>query len=181
MWHTGGMRPPDIETERLVLIALLAADVEGLVAGNHDRVGRTLGIVFPPAWPQDREASEGLAWHLRHLRTHSAHIPWRIPVIVERASMSVVGSINLKGPPGANGDVEIGWGLVESQRRRGYALEAAAAVISWVAAQPAVKSVSATVPKDNLASQRLAARLGMVLTENVRHDLPLWQLEVKRH
>jgi len=35
MWDFGGMRPSDIETERLVLIALLAADVEALVAGTQ--------------------------------------------------------------------------------------------------------------------------------------------------
>ena len=36
--------------------------------------------------------------------------PLRIRVIVERASDSVIGSINLKGPPNDVGDVEIGWG-----------------------------------------------------------------------
>ena len=38
-------------------------------------------------------------------------------MIVERSSNTVVGSINLKGPP-SNGDVEIGWGLNTDARGR---------------------------------------------------------------
>ena len=125
---------------------------------------------------EEREAREGLSWHLRHLLADTAHIPWRIRLIVERSSRSVVGSINLKGPPSRDGDVEIGWGVVGHCRRRGYALEAATAVVGWVLAQPGVNALSATVPSDNVASQRLAAKLGMTLTGDTRRNLPLWKL-----
>ncbi len=72
-----------------------------------------------------------------------------------------MGSINLKGPPSADGDVEIGWGLIENARRKGYATEASAAVLNWVVQQPGISSISATIPDDNHPSQRLAARLGV--------------------
>jgi RimJ/RimL family protein N-acetyltransferase len=171
--------PETIETKRLRLVALLAHEVEALVHGDAEGASRFVGVTFPPGWPEEREAREGLAWHLRYLQADAAHIPWRIRVIVERVSGSVVGSINLKGPPSAVGDVEIGWGIVERCRLRGYALEAASAVVAWVAAQPGVRSVSATVPSGNIASQRLAARLGMAPTTDIRRALPLWRLEVR--
>src|SRR5215472_13616207 len=105
------------------------------------------------------------------------HIPWRMRVIVERSSNTVVGSINLKGPPSVAGDVEIGWGLVEHVRGRGYATEASAAVISWAQQQPGVTSISATIPDDNYPSQRLAKRLGLRRTTETRRDVPLWRLD----
>jgi ribosomal-protein-alanine N-acetyltransferase len=172
-------RPATIETKRLRLLALLADDVEALGAGDAERASRVVGVTFPPGWPEDRETREGLPWHLRHLQADAAHSPWRIRVIVERVSGSVVGSINLKGPPNTIGDVEIGWGMVERCRSRGYALEAASALVAWAAAQPGVRSVSATVPSDNVASQRLAAKLGMVLTSDIRRALPVWRLELQ--
>jgi RimJ/RimL family protein N-acetyltransferase len=95
-------------------------------------------------------------------------------MIVERSSNTVVGSINLKGPPVA-GDVEIGWGLNTEARGKGYATEASAALIRWVAQQADVISVSATVPDDNYPSQRVAARLGLTRTNQTRRDLPLWR------
>jgi ribosomal-protein-alanine N-acetyltransferase len=168
------MRPEMIQTERLVLVALLPEDVAALVAGDPARASLLTGCTFPDGWPDDAAAREGLPWHLRALRGDAAQVHWRIRVIVERSSGTVIGSINLKGPPDADGDVEIGWGLIEPARRQGFALEAASAVAAWVAMQPGAVSLSATVPEDNQPSQRLAAKLGMVRTGAARRDLPLW-------
>ena len=98
-------------------------------------------------------------------------------MIVERSSNTVVGSITLKGPP-LDGDVEIGWGLHADARGKGYATEASAAVIRWVAEHAGVTSISATVPDDNFPSQRLATRLGLCRSNERRRDLPLWKCAV---
>jgi [ribosomal protein S5]-alanine N-acetyltransferase len=168
-------RPTTIESDRFDLVALLPAEIEALIAGDIDRAGLLTGVRFPHGWPNDSDARNGLSWHLRALQGDSKQVAWRIRVIVERSSRSVIGSINLKGPPNADGDVEIGWGLAEDSRHRGYALEAAGAVVAWVLRQPGVTCVSATVPDDNPPSQRLAAKLGLVRTGETRRHLPLWR------
>ncbi len=165
-------RPPNIETERLLLVALLPEDIEGLIAGDLERVSLLIGFTF---LPENQKLGADLSWHLTALRADSNQRSWRIRVIVERCSNTVVGSINLKGPPGADGDVEIGWGLIENARRKGYATEASAAVLHWAIQQPAVSSISATIPEDNYPSQRLAARLGLIHTSESRRNLPLWK------
>jgi ribosomal-protein-alanine N-acetyltransferase len=167
-------RPATIESDRLELVALLPAEIEALIARDIERAGSLAGVRFPQGWPEDPGARSGLPWHRRALQADKRQASWRIRVIVERSSGNVIGSINLKGPPNAHGDVEIGWGLVESCRDRGYAFEAAAEVVAWVVRQPGVRSVSATVPDDNLPSQRLATKLGLVRTGETRRDLPLW-------
>jgi RimJ/RimL family protein N-acetyltransferase len=73
--------------------------------------------------------------------------------------------------------VEIGWGLYESARGKGYATEAAAAVIQWAFQQPHICSMSATIADDNRASQRVAQRLGLARSYAIRLDLPLWKIE----
>jgi len=99
---------------------------------------------------------------------------WRIRAIVERDTNLVVGSITMKGPPDAQGDVEIGWGVNADHRRRGYAFEAAVGVMRWAAGQPRVRQFSATIPKDNVASQSLAHKLGLRFGGESRRELPLW-------
>jgi len=165
-------RPPNIETERLILVVLLPEDIEALIAGELERAARLTGYAFTP----DPELGD-LGWHLSALRRDSRHLPWRMRVIVERSSSTVVGSINLKGPPTSEGDVEIGWGLIDTARNKGYATEAAAAVIDWALQQPGVNLVSATVPDDNHPSQRVAAKLGLIRTSETRRNLPLWSRE----
>jgi RimJ/RimL family protein N-acetyltransferase len=165
-------RPPNIQTNRLLLVVLLPEDLEALIARDFERFAVLTGFRFPADNPHIGD----LAWHLGAIQADDRHIPWRMRVIVERSSNTVVGSINLKGPPSVAGDVEIGWGLVENVRGRGYATEASAAVISWAQQQPGVISISATIPGDNYPSQHLAKRLGLRRTTETRRDLPLWRL-----
>jgi RimJ/RimL family protein N-acetyltransferase len=167
-------RPANIETERLLLVSLLPEEIEALIAGDAERVALLTGFTFPP---DDPNRGVDLSWHLRALQADCNQLSWRIRVIVERLSNTVVGSINLKGPPNADGDVEIGWGLNEDARGKGYATEASAAVIYWASKQPRVATISATIPDDNYSSRRLAVRLGFARTSDTRRNLPIWRLD----
>ena len=164
-------RPANIETERLLLVCLLPEEIESLIAGNPKHASLQTGLSFRPDYPS---LGVDWSWHLKALQADCNQLPWRIRVIAKRASSTVVGSINLKGPP-LNGDVEIGWGLNVDARGKGYATEAAAAVIEWVAQHSTVVSISATVPDDNHPSQRVATRLGLSRTGEIRRDIPLWR------
>ena len=171
------VRPPSLVTPRLRLVVLLPGEIRALIDGDARLASELAAVTFSETWPEAPEAREGLAWHLRHLLATPDHVPWRIRVIVEASSMLVIGSINLKGPPDEAGDVEIGWGVSAEYRGRGYAREAAQAVITWASTDSRVRTFSATIPEDNNASARLAAKLGMAPTGFQRRDLPLWMME----
>ena len=168
-------RPANIETERLFLVCLMPAEIESIISGDVDHVSFLTGVCFQP---DDPRLGIDWSWHLKALRADCNQLAWRVRVIVERSSNSVVGSINLKGQP-INGDVEIGWGLNNEARGKGYATEASLAVIHWVGQQASVSSISATVPDDNYPSQRVAGRLGLMRTSETRRDLPVWQRTVR--
>jgi RimJ/RimL family protein N-acetyltransferase len=167
-------RPAVIETPRLRLIALLPGELRAMIARASGRASALLGAHVPYAFPSDEDARAGLSWHLQALTRDPAQVAWRLRVVVERSQDAVLGSINLKGPPDLRGDVEIGWGIEPIHRQQGYALEAASAVLEWASRQRGVLTVSATIAVHNTASQRLAARLGMQLTQDLRRGLPLW-------
>jgi RimJ/RimL family protein N-acetyltransferase len=168
-------RPANIETERLFLVCLMPEEIEAIVAGDFGRASLLTGVFFPP---DDPNRGVDWSWHLRALQADCNQLGWRVRVVVERLSNTVVGSINLKGPP-IQGDVEIGWGLNDHARGKGYATEASAAVLEWLAQQAGVTSISATVPDDNYPSQRVAARLGLIRTDGKRRDLPLWKCTLR--
>jgi RimJ/RimL family protein N-acetyltransferase len=62
--------------------------------------------------------------------------------------------------------VEIGWHVATRHRRQGYAAEAAAAVRD-AARDTGVEYLVAIVARDNLASQGVATRIGLVLEREV--------------
>ncbi|NEW28839.1 GNAT family N-acetyltransferase [Nocardia cyriacigeorgica] len=80
--------------------------------------------------------------------------------IVERASGLVVGSISLLWPPN-DGALEFGYGIVTSRRGRGYAAEAARAMVSFALTAPEVHTVYADVDEANPASIRVLEKAGL--------------------
>ncbi|MGW1372686.1 GNAT family N-acetyltransferase [Streptomyces sp. NPDC002446] len=80
--------------------------------------------------------------------------------IIERASGLVVGAIGLFWPPG-DGAVEFGYGIVPSRRGRGYAPEAARALVAFALSAPGVHTVYANVELSNPASCRVLEKAGL--------------------
>lgn len=165
-----------LHTEQLELVPAPAEFIRLLATGEYERASCLLNVFVPVGWPDDDAARAGLHMHLQAMQENALELLWRIRLIVLRESREVIGSINLKGLPRQNGDVEIGWGVSAEHRRQGIAVEAAGAVVAWVFSQAGVKRVIATIPEDNVASMRVAERLGMSLTQERKHDLPMWVL-----
>jgi RimJ/RimL family protein N-acetyltransferase len=72
----------------------------------------------------------------------------------------VIGNAGFTGPPDAEGMVEIAYGVVPDFQGRGYATEAADALVAWAAKNGRVAIVRAhTLPKRN-ASTRVLEKCG---------------------
>ncbi len=80
--------------------------------------------------------------------------------IIERAGDLVVGSIGLFWPP-SDGSIEVGYGIVESRRGRGYASEATRALVEYALTAPGVHTVQAGVELSNPASVRVLEKAGL--------------------
>ncbi len=80
--------------------------------------------------------------------------------LVLRASDIVVGKCGFKGPPSADGMVEIAYGVDRDHQGRGYATEAAAALAGYAFGTGQVRVVRAhTLPEPN-ASTRVLTKCG---------------------
>ena len=88
--------------------------------------------------------------------------PFYAYMIVRRSDGLAVGDAGFFGPPGDDGEVEIGYALVPGARGFGLAREAVALLAEWALAQPGVRALTARVEAENVPSLRLLARLGFV-------------------
>ena len=73
----------------------------------------------------------------------------------------MIGDLCFKGPP-VQGEVEIGYGIDEAYRRRGYAAEAVEAAVDWAFSQEGVYFVMAETEPGNIASQDLLKKLKFI-------------------
>jgi RimJ/RimL family protein N-acetyltransferase len=151
--------------------------LELLVAGNLPAAERELGLAFQCAsWPDDAEMREGLAVHLAVCEQNPRELLWRVYMIADDRD-TVVGHAGFKGGPGRGGEVEIYWCVEPRWRGRGIAKAAAASLCAYAFADDAVTTITATIAEQNIASQHVAAALGMQrVARQLKHGLPLWRL-----
>ncbi len=153
--------PERIETDRLRLILVTAADAADMRAGRRqDR--------WHPSYPRRddvdaaslvRDGVEDASWGPRHV------------VLGHQA----VGSIGCFGPPsnpstgsGRPAETEVGYGLVPEVRGQGIATEALRALV--VEAARAGVRLRASVSPDNRASLRVLARCGFTELRGSNED-----------
>jgi RimJ/RimL family protein N-acetyltransferase len=119
------------------------------------------------------------AW-LAALRDSTGPDPWRHGFfVVHRGRNVVIGSGGFTGPPGADGVVEIAYGIVPAFEGQGYATEVAGALVAFASEHAAVRRISAhTLPVAN-ASTRVLTKCGFHHVGTVVHaeDGPVWRWE----
>jgi [ribosomal protein S5]-alanine N-acetyltransferase len=76
----------------------------------------------------------------------------------------VVGSAGFLGSPTSEGTVELGYGVHSDHRNRGYATEAARALVAWALAQDGVMQVTARCRPANTASISVLGKAGLEQT-----------------
>ncbi|MDM4761420.1 GNAT family N-acetyltransferase [Galbitalea sp. SE-J8] len=151
-----------LTTDRLTLRPFTPDDAD-FVLDTYSRweVQRYIGRV--PRVLADREEALGLITRWRAIGEHPVHGVW---LAVDTASGERLGTLLLKDIPASgtdrapSGDTEIGWHLHPDAWGRGIATEGARAVLARAFAGGLDRVVAVTHP-DNLASQRVAERIGL--------------------
>ena len=145
-----------VRTERLDLVLL---DRDWLQAYVDGKQLPDLGFADPDDILSD--SSELVRWRLAQIAADPSEEPWLLRAIVNRDESIAVGYINFHAPPDERGMVEIGYAIVPSRRRRGYASEAADGMWGW-AAEHGAQILRASISPDNAPSLALIGKAGFV-------------------
>lgn len=109
--------------------------------------------------PADR-AEVSPDW-IAQMRKTTVGDPWALSFRAdERSSGLVVGNCAFKGPPDAGGVVEVAYGIDPAYQGRGFATQAANALVGFAFASGKVRLVSAHTRPDNSSSARVLAKCG---------------------
>lgn len=158
-----GLTPEVLETERLELAAatkdLLHAELGGqdaLQAGLAARRDPT-----PEPWPPigSRSPREDLAALERQAPDERGWGTW---YVLRRSDRALIGRCALVGSP-ADHSFTLELAFLPSARGRGFAREAATALVEWAWRDPSVGTAHAELPVDDVRGREIAERLGMKL------------------
>lgn len=142
----------EIATPRLRLRPVAVEEAGALYGG--ERTGLVLGDGHPHA-----DTHDALAMTV----VHGAEPGWFVTL-----GGVVIGDCGTHGAAGEHGALEIGYGLAAPFRGNGSGTEVVAALSTWLLGQPGVRSVTADVLADSMASCRVLEKTGFAMTEESR-------------
>lgn len=135
---------------------------------NNSAVALTnLGIKPCNGWP-DSETLDTLPRIINNLNKVESPSGFESWMIIQRDTNLIIGDIGFKGLPNEAGEIDLGYGIIASERKKGFAHEAAAGMLKWAFSQQAVKAVTANCLIDNLGSQKILSLLnfGIIKQDN---------------
>jgi RimJ/RimL family protein N-acetyltransferase len=163
---------PRLRTERLDLVPLAETDADEMAFVLADP---TL-YAFIGGEPPDRRALRERFARLAVGHSADGTEEWHNWIARTTGDGVAVGTVQATihaGPRSA----EIAWVIDVPWQRHGYASEAAVALVAWLA-QLGVATIVAHVHPDHAASAAVAARAGLVATDEIHDGERLWRLEI---
>lgn len=156
-----------LETERLRLLPLSSSAIDALLTGDAARLRELTGATFPaPVRPPP--LTEGVLPMVRErVAADTSQEGWWTWVVVRKDTREAVGSVGFGGGPDGDGAVMVGYATYPNVEGRGYATEAAGALVGWALGHHDVARVCASMPPDNGAAIRVAQKIGMRLIGTV--------------
>ena len=143
-----------IESKRLIIYPASREQMESFIASEPDA-----------------ELKKAYTEMLEGCLRHPDQWPWYAMWMIELRDGTHIGDLCFKGL-GANGAAEIGYGILEEHRGRGYASEAVDAAVNWALQQHGVTRMEAETEPDNRASQRVLEKCGFLPTGTAGEEGP---------
>ena len=169
------VHPLELQTDRLLLRAFAAEDAGGLARVLSDsEAARFIG--GPKAHDEARDSA------LR-MRDAFAQRGWGTLAVILPAAGTCIGYCGVRPLP-CTPDVELAFALERSCWGQGYATEAATAVLDAAFVCLRFESIVGTVYPENVASQRVLAKLGLKFERKVFGYWPrdeAWLFRVTRN
>ncbi|MEV4369556.1 GNAT family protein [Nonomuraea sp. NPDC049637] len=142
-------------------VELSSTAMSALLDGDLATASDTAGVALTDYFLTDRAR---WLWRIRidQMAADPDHAPWMVRQTVTGPEGVVVGHAGFHGPPDETGMVEIGYAVAPEFRRQGYGRAILIELLRRAAADPAVKTVRATISPDNVASLATIAGFGFV-------------------
>ncbi|HWB56758.1 MAG TPA: GNAT family N-acetyltransferase [Gaiellaceae bacterium] len=160
------MDVPTIHAERLDLVSMSPAVMEALTEGRQQDAEAALGAAIPDEWPTEGDVGF-LVRRLEQMGKDPGVQRWLARALVLREEGAMIGHAGFHGLPGtqglAPGKAELGYTVFPEHRGRGYATEAADALMGWAEGQ-GIHDFVASVSPGNAPSLAIVHKLGFVQT-----------------
>jgi ribosomal-protein-alanine N-acetyltransferase len=167
-----------IQTENLILAVNLPRHLRALVRGEQE-FADTAGLRVAEGIRE--QLGSASADFLARLGAAKQSDPWQFGfAIIHKMDNVLIGICGFPAPPDSNGTAEIAYGIAPAYQRRGYATEAARALIDFATNDSRVITIRAHTLAEENASTRVLEKCGLKKigdTIDPENGLAVWRWE----
>lgn len=146
-----------LSSERLMVIPFTRELCRNILDNNFVDLDR-LNLVKGISWP-DTDTLESLPRVLRNLEKVDYPTGFETWMIVKKDTREIIGDIGFKGFNFVGKSCDLGYGIIEEERKKGFAQEAAKTLIDWAFSHERLDEITACCLRDNVGSINLLTRL----------------------
>jgi len=146
-----------IETERLLLIPF-TKQLCHLVNDKNFVELQNKGLIASEGYP-DQETLDTIPKIVANIELSNGPTGFESWVIITKKSMKIIGDVGFKGIPNQAGEIDLGYGIIASERKKGYAFEAAKALSDWAISLENVNKITAKCLIENEGSFKTLEKL----------------------
>lgn len=163
-------------TKRLILIPYTIQICKNIINDDFSDLFK-MQLRKGKSWP-DNDVVETLPKIINNLSQVESPTGFESWMIIKKDTLEIIGDIGFKGFNHEKQNIDIGYGIIKEERRKGNAEEAAIELIKWAFSKEIVNEITARCLIENISSINLLKKLNFIET-NKDNEMVYWLLQNK--
>jgi ribosomal-protein-alanine N-acetyltransferase len=160
-------------TERLILKPFTIQICRNLLNNDFSDL-EILKFKKGKGWP-DIDVLETLPKIINNLSEVDSPTGYESWMIVKKDTLEIIGDLGFKGFNKEKETIDLGYGVIKEERRKGYAEEAVRALVKWAFLNERVKEITANCLTENSSSINLLSKFNFEQTR-IEEGMIYWSL-----
>ena len=160
-------------TDRLILIPFTLKICRNILNNDFSDL-EILHLKKGKSWP-DVDVMDTMPRIINNLKKVDAPTGYESWMIIKNDTFEVIGDLGFKGFNSEGANIDLGYGIIEEERQKGYATEAVREIIKWAFSNNRVKEITANCFADNINSMNLLMKLNFT-KKSIENNKAHWNL-----
>lgn len=131
------------------------------------------------SWP-DSDVLETLPRIINNLTKVGSPTGYESWMIIKKDTLEIIGDLGFKGFNNKEENIDLGYGIIKEERRKGFAEEAVREIIKWAFSNKIIKEITANCLTENSGSINLLTKFNFTQIR-IENDMIYWNLINKNY